>query len=114
MKNELEIQFQMAEMFGFPDRAERARTESLQKSTDAIDGFFERLEIQETLGGRVADFEKLVAERMSSSNYEPKALSDLREFIKTEKERVPTMTTRQVRSSVVNVLRKAADAMAAI
>ena len=114
MKNELEIKFQMAEMFDFPDRVERSRTQSLQKSTDAIDGFFERLEIQETLGGRVADFEKLVAERLSSSNYEPKALSDLRGFIKTEKQRVPTMTTRQVRSSVVNVLRKAADAMAAL
>lgn len=85
---------------------------SLQKSTDAIDGFFERLEIAKALGCRVGEFEKLIAERPSRS--ELGAVTELREYVKAEKQKVPSMTNRQMRSSVVNVLRKAADAMAAI
>lgn len=114
MKNELEIEFQMNEMFGLSDDDERSRTKSLQRSTDAIDGFFERLEIKKALGCGADDFEKLVTERISSQASEPIEVSELREFVKTEKQRVPAMTARQVRSSVINVLRKAADAMAAV
>jgi hypothetical protein len=61
MRNDLEIEFQLAEMFGLQDTAEHSRTQSLQKSTDAIDGLFERLEIEKTLGCRAGEFEKLVA-----------------------------------------------------
>src|SRR6476660_8689038 len=114
MKNDLEVEFQLAEMLGpRSDTAERSRTESLQKSTDAMDAFFERLEVEKALGCRAGDFEKLVASRISSSD-EPREVSELREFVKTEKQRVPTMNARQMRSSMIHVLRKAADAMAAI
>lgn len=114
MKNELEIKFEMAEMFDFPDKAERSRTASLQKSTAAIDGFFERLEIKETLGCGASEFEKLVAERITSPADARTAVGDFRAFVKTEKQRVPAMTARQVRFSMINLLRKAADAMAGI
>ena len=114
MKNELEIEFQMNEMFGLNGNLERSRTKSVQKSTDAIDGFFERLEIKETLGCGADDFEKLVAERLLSPRREPSEVSHLREFVKAEKARVPSMTARQMRSSMINLLRKTADAMAAV
>lgn len=114
MKNELEIEFQMNEIFGFDREPERSRETSAQKSTDAIDAFFEHLELKKALGCGAEDFEKLVAERISRPDDEPIDVSQFREFVKAEKQRVPAMTTRQVRSSVVNVLRKAADAMAAI
>ena len=110
MKNELEIEFQMNEMFGFTDGSDRSRSQSLQNSTDAIDEFFEKLEIQKSLDCRTGDLDKLLA----GSDHEPSAVSDLREFVKTEKQKVPAMTTRQMRSSMINLLRKAADAMAAI
>ena len=114
MKNELEIEFQMKEMFGFSDRAERSRTQSLEKSTDAIDGFFERLEIKETLGCAPDEFERLVAERISSPDHEPGEVRELREFVKAEKPKVPAMSARQMRSSMIHLLRKTANAMAAI
>jgi len=40
MKNDLEIDFQLAEMFGLSDTSGRSRTQSVQNRADAIDGFF--------------------------------------------------------------------------
>jgi len=82
MKNDLEIEFQLADMFGLSDASGRASTQSIQKSTDAIDGFFERLEIEKSLGCHAGTFEKLVAQRLSA---EPLAVSELREYVKAEK-----------------------------
>jgi len=75
---------------------------------------FERLEIQKSLGCRTGDLENLLSQRLSASDFEPEAISDLREFVKSEKQKVSTMTNRQMRSSMINLLRQAADAMAAI
>ena len=108
-ENELEIEFQLHEMLGSPDYDERSHAKSIQSSTDAIDRFFDRLELDKALSHHAGS-----AQRLTGSNSEPKALDHLREFMKAEKERVPTMTAREIRSSVVNVLRKAADAMAAV
>lgn len=113
MKNELEIEFQMNEMFGLDESSLWSSLQSLQKSTDAIDGFFERLEMKESLGLGAGDFEKLVAERISRHD-EPAEVVEFRELVKAEKAKVPTMTGREMRSSMINVLRKAADAMAAV
>jgi len=117
MKNELEIEFQLTEMLGLGDRGERSCTESLQKSTDALDGFFEWLEIEQSLGHGNTDFSKMVAERIwwgPKPNQEPQAVNDLRDSVKGEKKKVSTMTGREMRGSMINLLRKAADAMAAI
>jgi len=114
MKNELEFDFELKEMLGLTDTDERSRNQTHQKITDAIDEFFERLEIQKSLGCRAGELEKLLGGRIGSSDREPRAVSDLREFVKNEKQNVPTMTKRQMRSSMINLLRKAADAMAAI
>ncbi len=117
MSNDLEMKFCLADMFGLGDAHETSLAESLQKSTDALDGFFERLEIEKSLGHGNPDFSKMVEgipERGAGPNHEPQAVTDLRDFVKGEKKRIPTMTGREMRSSMINLLRKAADAMAAI
>jgi hypothetical protein len=60
---------------------------------------------------RAGEFEKLVAQRLTG---EPLAVSKLREYVKAEKQKVPGMTPREMRSSMIHLLRKAGDAMAAI
>jgi hypothetical protein len=85
MKNKLEFDFELKEMLGLTDTDERSRNQMLQKSTDAIDEFFERLEIQKSLGCRTGDIEKLLSQRLSASDFEPEAISDLREFVKSER-----------------------------
>ena len=117
MSNDLEMKFCLADMFGLGDAHETSLAESLQKSTDALDGFFERLEIEKSLGHGSTDFSKMVAERTERGavpNHEPQAVSDLRDFVKGEKKKVPNMTGREMRSSMIHLLGKAADAMAAI
>jgi len=98
MKNQLEFDFELREMLGLTNTDERSRMQSVQKSTDAIDGFFEHLEIKKTLGSSAEEFEKLIAERISRPDHEPIKVSEFREFVKTEKARVPSMTPRQVAS----------------
>ena len=114
MKNDLEIELYLREMFGLQDRNEQSRAKSIQKSTDAVDAFFEQLDIDGYRGPKSTGVSNAVAEVLG---YEPNRnqpeLDDLRNFVKAEKQRVPTMTSREVRGSVVNFLRKAADAMAA-
>jgi hypothetical protein len=100
---ELEL---LNEMFGLRDRREQIHLESLQKSTDAIDSFFEK-----------RDFERSIRQSVAGAPLEcgePRAVSEFREFAKKEREKVPQMKMREIRSSAVQVLRKAADALAAI
>jgi hypothetical protein len=101
MNDDPEIEFFLSEMFG-QQNVKQSGAESLQKSTDALDRFFNGLETYPSVpqaGGH---------EEANS------ALDDLRNFAKAEKQRVPTMTSREIRKSVVTLLRKAADAMAAL
>jgi hypothetical protein len=102
MNHDPEIEFHLREMFGPRDSDERSCAESIQKSTDAIDAFFERLDVEGYPG-----------HNSKEANRDQPALDDLRSFVKAEKQRVPTMTSREMRGSVVNLLRKTADAMAA-
>jgi hypothetical protein len=113
MNNDLEMELHLREMFGPRDNDERSCAESIQKRTDALDAFFERLDVEKYLGHNSRDVSKTVVERFGNEpNRAQLALDDLHTFAKAEKQRVPTMTSRDVRHSLVSVLRKAADAMA--
>jgi hypothetical protein len=96
--NDPETEFYLSEMFGDRDSGEQFRTNSLRESTDTMDKFLGRSGFEES----------------AQSNAEPSAVSDLREFVKGEKQKIPAMTRRELRSSMVQVLRKTADALAAI
>jgi hypothetical protein len=72
--------------------------------SDPFEAFFERREIEKSLGSMA------VTQPMSDIP----ALNDFRDFVKSQKQKIPQMTTRDIRISAAQVLRKAADALAAI
>jgi hypothetical protein len=71
---------------------------------DPFEAFFERREIEKSLGGTT----------LPQPTYDNPALDDLHAFVKAERQKVPQMTTREIRFSAAHVLRKAADRIAAI
>jgi hypothetical protein len=113
MNNDLEMELHLREMFGPRDTDERSCAESIQRITDALDAFFERLDVEKYLGHNSREVNKTVVERLGNEpNRDQAALNELHTFAKAEKQRVPTMTSREIRHSLISVLRKAADAMA--
>jgi hypothetical protein len=71
---------------------------------DPFEAFFERREIEKFVGGTT----------VTQPTHDTAALNDFRALVKSERQKAPEMTTREIRISAAHVLRKAADRLAAI
>jgi hypothetical protein len=106
MENNPEFEYCLSEIVGQSSRKEDSVHDAIQKSTAAIDRFFQTLEFGKVLYGS--------EEPENISNREVSMLDDLRQTIEREKGTIPTMTVKQMRLSMVAILRKTADTVESI
>jgi hypothetical protein len=101
MENNPEFEYCLSEIVGQSSKEEDSVHDAIQKSTAAIDEFFQTLEFGKVLYGS--------AQPENISDRDASMLDDLRQTIEREKGTIPTMTVKQMRLSMANILRKTAD-----